>query len=249
MLRILTAGAIVLLASCGPKPPPDEPPPPEPEEEEAEGQGMEIVGLTGSLSQSEVNDTMQMKAIPAFNLCFQFYLEERGYLYGEITLGFKILESGKVNEVTLLSSTYGDYELEQCFVGKSKFLKFPKPHGGPAEASYNFSTDVIEGATAPGQVSAIKLEQALSPYAAEMEECLGGKDTGHSITFHVGDSMTEEVEDESGKTVTRTTSRVLTLGGYGPSGERAGVECLFEASKNWTLEMDVDGVGKATLSL
>jgi len=252
MIRNALALSCALLLSCGPKPPPQEPEPepetdPEPETQPADE--LQVVGLTGSLSQSEVNGTMESKAIPAFNLCFQYYLEENEFLFGDLKLGLKVQPSGKVSEVTLVHSSYGDYELEQCFVGKSKFLKFPKPHGGGTEVTYDFSTDVLPGVQSPEEGSTIKLKNALAPFQSEIKKCLGGKNAGYSVTFYLGDSMSEEVENEKGKLVTKTLSRVLTLGGHGPDGSRDGLECLFDASKSWKLAMDVDGVRKVTLEL
>ena len=61
--------------------------------------------------------------------------------------------------------------------------------------------------------------------------------------------MSEEVENDKGKLVTKTLSRVLTLGGYGPDGDTEGIECLYEAAQSWKLEMDVDGIRKVTLEL
>lgn len=250
MPRSVSLALSLVLVACGSNRPSAEEPEPEeqpaqvPEEPEDE---LEVVGLSGTLSQSEVNDTMEMRAIPAFNMCFEFYLEDHDFLFGDLKLGFKVLPSGKVSEVTLIHSTYGDYKLEQCFVGKSKFIKFPKPHGGGTEVFYDFSTDVLPGVATPGEGSSIKLKNALKPYETEIDECLGSG--GYSITFYLGDSMSEEVETESGKLVTKTLSRVLTLGGYGPDGEREGVECLLKAAKSWKLEMDVDGIRKVTLEL
>jgi hypothetical protein len=84
----------------------------------------------------------------------------------------------------------------------------------------------------------------------DVEECLGGTDAGYVVTLYVGNTMTEEVEDENGDIQTVTTSRVLSLGGYGPEGaDLEPVGCLAEAAESWKLEMDVDGVGKVTLDL
>jgi hypothetical protein len=252
MMRNVLALSCALLMSCGPRPPAEEPEPTndvEPEPEPEPEDELEVVGLTGSLSQSEVNGTMEMKAIPAFNLCFEFYLEDHEFLFGDLKLGFKVLPSGKVSEVTLLHSTYGDYKLEKCFTGKSKFIKFPEPRGGGTEVTYDFSTDVLPGVTSPQEGSTIKLKKALSPFQPEIKECLGGKDAGYSVTFYLGDSMSEEVENDKGKLVTKTLSRVLTLGGYGPDGDTDGIECLYDAARSWKLEMDVDGVRKVTLEL
>jgi hypothetical protein len=252
MIRYALALSCAFLLCCGPKPPPEEPetePETEPEIEPEPEDELQVVGLTGSLSQSEVNGTMEMKAIPAFNLCFEYYLEDHEFLYGDLKLGFEVQPSGKVSKVTLLHSTYGDFELEKCFVGKSKFLKFPEPRGGGTEVKYDFSTDVLPGVKSPQEGSSIKLKKALAPFQSEIKKCLGGKNAGYTVTFYLGDSMSEEVENDNGKLVTKTLSRVLTLGGYGPDGSREGLECLYDASKSWKLEMDVDGIRKVTLEL
>ena len=69
------------------------------------------------------------------------------------------------------------------------------------------------------------------------------------VMGHLGDSMSEEVENDKGKLVTKALSRGRTLGGYGPDGDTDGIECLYDAARSWKLEMDVDGVRKVTLEL
>ncbi len=247
--------AAFLAFACGPKPEPVEPAPavvhdePPPPDGLAAGQqeDMEIVRLTGSLSPQEVSNVMTMKAIPAFNLCLQFYLPEREFVFGKAKIGFDVDPTGKTTSSKLIESTYGDRELEKCFLGKAKLVKFPKPHGGGTSVEYEFSTDVIPGVETPIVMSAQKLEAALEPFEPEIDQCLAGT-TGWSVTFYVGGSLTEEIEDEDGEPVTVTTSRVLALGGTGPDGGLEPLDCLLEASAGWKLPIDVDGVQKAKLS-
>jgi len=244
--------AVLVACSCGPRPEPVEPvqpahdEPPPPDDAGPGGEEIQVVGLTGSLSPQEVSNTMSMKAIPAFNLCLQFYLPEREFVFGKAKLGFDVDPTGKTSSAKLLESTYGDRELEKCFLGKAKLIKFPKPHGGGTSVEYEFSTDVVPGVDTPVIMSAQKLQASLESVRPEIDECLSGT-TGWSVTFYVGGSMTEETEDENGKLVSVTTSRVLSLGGTGPDGGLEPLDCLLGASAGWRLPIDVDGVQKATL--
>lgn len=243
--------AALAMASCGPRPevqePEEEVVEEEPEPEPADD-GMQIEGITGTLSQTDVNDTMNMKAIPAYNLCFQHYLEKHDFVYGSINMKFIVASSGKTSEVQLLDTDYGHRDLENCIVAKSKFIKFPKPKGGATEVTYSFDTDVLEGVPEPVTLHAGKVKKALEPYQDEIEECLGSG--SWVITLYVGDSMTEEVEDEDGNIQPVTISKILILGGYSPEGaDLDAVECLADEAESFKLEMDVDGVGKVTLDL
>ncbi len=242
---------LVIALACGPKPDAVEPeiaPEPEPEPE-AVDEGMQIEGITGTLSQTDVNDTMELKALPAYNLCFAHYLEKKEFVFGSIDMEFVVASSGKTTEVRLLETTFGDRDLEKCILGKSTFLKFPKPSGGATEVSYSFDTEVLEGVKVPTTLHAGKFETALAPFMQDVEQCLGTS-SGYVITFYVGDTMTEETVDEKGKTMSSTTSKVLSLGGYGPEGAPLEpIDCLLDASASWKIMMDVDGVGKVTLIL
>jgi hypothetical protein len=245
-LRGLFLGGLLLLLACGGKKgetevtEPEEVP--EVEAEEAEG-GMEIEGLTGSLSMDEVRLVMNEGGIMKIEMCLNWIYTKRDYSSGEVEFLFRVKSDGKVDDVKILRSELGDYELEKCLVKKLSYTRFPKPKGGATEVTYSFTIDLPSGTRAPESLSQGQVKTALDEYRGEIKECMGGMGLdGLNLILYLGETYSEEVEvpgKKKNKTVTMDFCHVLTLGGVLPDGApEDAMQCIFNASRGWKVPVD-----------
>jgi hypothetical protein len=215
---------------------------PEVEEEEDDG-GMQIEGLTGSLSMDEVRMVMNEGGIMKIEMCLNWIYTKRDYSFGEVEFLFRVKSDGKVDNVKILHSELGDYELEKCLIKKLSYTRFPKPKGGATEVTYSFTIDLPSGTRAPDSISSGMTRTALEEYEDDIKDCMGGTGIeGLNLIMYLGESYSEEVEvpgKKKNKTKTMDFCHVLAVGGVLPEGApEDAMQCIFDASKGWKVPMD-----------
>lgn len=105
--------------------------------------GVQIEGLMGTISQDQVNMTLQPRT-ETFARCFT---QGAGvdFLGGDIRLSFRIHVDGSVAWVFPSQTTIGHRAVERCIVERARGVRFPRPRGGEAEFTWGFGYDAPLG--------------------------------------------------------------------------------------------------------
>jgi hypothetical protein len=103
------------------------------------GSGLETKGTyEGQLSSSEIQPVFAAKNTE-LHACYDNGKSKNKYLQGNITIRFEITPEGKADKVFAEISTFGEGDVESCFLGIVGNLIFPKPTGGAVLATYPIS--------------------------------------------------------------------------------------------------------------
>jgi Ca-activated chloride channel family protein len=87
----------------------------------------EIVTADG-LSKGTIQKMVKQQ-IPSIESCYQTALKKKSDLKGEVVLRFVIDSNGRIEKISLVSSTVKDNSLEQCIIQKIKGISIPIPKG------------------------------------------------------------------------------------------------------------------------
>jgi hypothetical protein len=153
------------------------------EEAAADAQaGVQIEGLMGTISQDQVNNTLQPRT-ESFARCFA---QGAGvaFLGGDIRLNFRIHVDGSVAWVFPSASTIGHRDVERCIVDRARGIRFPRPRGGEAEFSWGFGYDHPPDVRSPVTWDATRVASTLASQGATLvQQCAGRR--GFRVTAYV----------------------------------------------------------------
>jgi hypothetical protein len=222
-----------LLVACGgtQTPPPEEPeaPVPEPAPDDPDD-GMQLEGQTGTISRMAVEAALggQLERLGG---CYRDALGAQPWLLGDVVLSFRIARDGSVRWVIPVSSTIGDQATQACLLERARGIRFSRPVGGEAEASYPLAFNPGSGRPPDVWIAADGLD-AISEHRPEIEAC-GVSGEGYSLTVYV---------DRGGV--------VPAAGVSYPNPEAATVaDCVARAAKTWTLPDPGSWIAKFTVDL
>lgn len=110
--------------------------------------GLSVVGLRGTLSQSEIQGALEPRMLK-FAGCVQRRSEALDVISGGMALEFHVALDGKVGSVYPRESSLGDREAERCVLELAQATRFPAPHGGEADFSWSFEVPLDDGVREP----------------------------------------------------------------------------------------------------
>ncbi len=210
-------------------------PAPEPTpSERAERQEKQVAvrGIEGTLSNFDVRVTMEDQG-KAFARCHEARARRMPHLAGDVEFKIHVLTSGEVSEVRVHASDLGDRPLERCLSEVIQSAKFPPPHGGEADVTWNM-------ALAPsGHARAELWETELIDRVVKKRksELLATCDARRAGTFHVTAYVS-------------ASGRVLAAG---VATERASspeqVDCIAQELRSWPMPRPRKGVAKVSFAL
>lgn len=155
------------------------------EQEEADAQsGVQIEGLMGTISQDQVNNTLNPRVENGlFNACFS---QAAGvdFLNGSIRLSFRIHVDGGVAWVFPMESSIGHRAVERCITDRARGVRFPRPRGGEAEFTWSFHFDAPSDVRAPVSMDAARLSTVLASSGGQLVSQCGGQ-RGYRVTAYV----------------------------------------------------------------
>jgi hypothetical protein len=223
---------VVLVLACGgaAAPPPEEPRPLPPAPDEEPDDGMQVEGQTGSISQMAVESAMGTH-LERLGGCYRQALGGSPFLLGDVILSFRIARDGSVRVVFPLSSTIGHQATQACLVERARGIRFARPVGGEAEASYPLAFNPGSGRP-PDLWPAERVAEAIAEHRAEIDAC-GVSGEGYSLTMYV----------EPGG---RVTSAGVSY--PAPDGGEAA-DCVARAAAAWTLPDPGSWMAKVTVDL
>lgn len=222
----------VLLLACGgaDAPPPEEPRPLPPPPAEEPDDGMVVEGQTGTISQMAVESAMGTH-LERLGGCYRQALGGAPFLLGDVILSFRIARDGSVRAVFPLSSTLGHQATQACLVERARGIRFARPVGGEAEASYPLAFNPGSGRP-PDVWQADRVAEAIAEHRAEIDAC-GVSGEGYSLTMYV----------EPG-------GRVVSAGVSYPGVDDAeAADCVARAAVAWTMPDPGSWKAKVTVEL
>lgn len=151
-------------------------------EEPERHDGVQIEGLMGTISQQQVNQTLQPR-VQGFGACFS---QGAGvdFLGGDIRMSFRIHTDGTVAWVYPSATTIGHRAVERCIIERAQGLHFPRPRGGEAEFTWGFGYDAPTDIRAPLNWDTNRIATTLATNAAPLTASCGGQ-RGFHVTAYV----------------------------------------------------------------
>ncbi len=236
-MRLLPLACLPLLTACGgassgTEPPRSVPssqrPPPSPSAPEDE---VQVEGLMGTIPPHAVEQTLGLR-LQRFATCFTRHGSGFDVLGGRMVLAFRIARSGEVRWVHPRESTVGDRDTERCVVQVARRVRFPRPQGGEAEASWSFQMDPPEGVRPPVSLHASQFEPLTAAHSVALRSTCGPGP--FRVTAYVAPGGT-----------------LLRLGAAAASPEAAArLDCVLDQVRTWDDWPDPGSyVGKGTFQV
>ncbi|MBE0617568.1 MAG: AgmX/PglI C-terminal domain-containing protein, partial [Proteobacteria bacterium] len=100
------------------------------------------VSVQGGMSREEVKRVIDQH-LDEVTYCYETALIEDAALLGKMTFEWRILETGRVGEVRIQSSSVRSETLHSCIRDRIRGWQFPKPRGAEVLVSYPFVFDVV----------------------------------------------------------------------------------------------------------
>lgn len=102
----------------------------------AEDDQIKVSGTLGTLNDEEVSGPFQRRW-DDITQCFADAKGKLWYLGGRIELKARVIKSGDLKSMYVVSSTLGNYDAERCILAIARELHFSRPHGG-SEAEFTY---------------------------------------------------------------------------------------------------------------
>jgi len=191
---------------------------------------VQIEGLMGTISQQQVNQTLQPR-VQGFGACFS---QGAGvdFLGGDIRMSFRIHTDGTVAWVYPSTTTIGHRGVERCITDRAQGLHFPRPRGGEAEFTWGFGYDAPTDIRAPLVWDTNRIAGTLATNAAPLTASCGGQ-RGFHVTAYV----------TTGGTVIASGAAATT-----PEGA-AQLDCVSAGVARWTFPDPGSYPAKVTFDL
>jgi hypothetical protein len=100
------------------------------------------VSIQGGMSREMVKRVIDQH-LDEIQYCYESALMENSAIMGRIVYEWKILMSGNVGEVRIVSSTVNSHIIHDCIKEAIKTWQFPKPVGAEVIVSYPFVFDLV----------------------------------------------------------------------------------------------------------
>jgi hypothetical protein len=192
-----------------------------------------VQGIEGTLSNFDVRVAME-KQSKAFAKCHEPRVRKVPALAGSIEFKIHVLTSGEVSDVFVRVSDLGDRVLERCLSEVIHATRFPAPHGGEADVSWNMLLEPARKGRAPEQWETAHVERVLRKLGSEVLATCDAKRGGPiTVTAYVSRS-----------------GRVLAAGlsaARQPPPEQ--FDCIAEELRSWPMPKPRKGIAKVTFPL
>ena len=145
--------------------------------------GMQMMQEFGGMNEEKVNKTLE-RLQPELEECLMEGYKRVEFLGGEFAFLVKVDVKGDAVAAQAERSTLGDYQTEQCMLGKLKASKWPKPVGGLiglARSSVEF--DPPSDVRAPVEWSDTDVTAVLAEAESSLRSC--GSGGPFSLTAYV----------------------------------------------------------------
>ena len=196
--------------------------------EEEVDDGVQMEGLRGTLSQDEIQMSLEPRMLKFAN-CVAKRTGDNETIAGNVGLAFLVSVDGSVGEVKLTRSEVGDRRAERCILKVARKVRFPDPHGGEAEFEWSFEVPADPEVRPPVPWTATEVATVLEEQGDSVRESCG---TGYEVTVYVN-----------------TDGSVLGAGAVSESGDEASLDCVSDAVAAWTFPSPGPYPSKVTFPL
>jgi len=108
------------------------------------------------------------------------------YAGGKVTLRFMVSGDGKTNDVLVIASDLGNYEVEHCLVELGRAVKFPAPNGNkPTSFEYPVEFRSTHEVQVQDLDDSPKVERDVASAMHSLASCGSISDSGASAIFYV----------------------------------------------------------------
>lgn len=209
---------------------------PEPvrEERDEPAFAMQTFGLTGSLSTIAVQDAIAPH-LEELGACFMRHGRRLRTLGGRIALAFHIRADGTVGTVHASDSTIGHRAVERCILDVARAIRFPRPQGGEADASYPLEMDPPEHVRGPVTWDPSEVAWVVRHRGRDvLEECRpDDSDATFQVTAYVASS-----------------GRVIAAGATAPDEALdEPLDCVAREVRRWHMPRHRRGQAKVTFEI
>ncbi|MDB4974923.1 MAG: hypothetical protein JWN48_3264 [Myxococcaceae bacterium] len=191
-----------------------------------------VQGIEGTLSNFDVRIAMEKQA-KAFGKCHEPRARKVPALAGNIEFRIHVLRSGEVSDVNVRVSDLGDRILERCMSEVIEATKFPEPHGGEANVTWNMSLEPRRG-RAPEQWEEDRVERVLRKHQGELlETCDAEREGPITVTAYV---------NKRGKVVAAGVAATK-------ASAQEAFDCIADELRSWPMPKARKGVAKVSFPL
>jgi hypothetical protein len=192
-----------------------------------------VQGIEGTLSNFDVRVTLEKRG-KAFAKCHEPRARMVPALAGAVEFKIHVLRSGEVSDVFVRVSDLGDRVLERCLSEVIQAARFPAPHGGEADVTWNMLLEPVQKGRAPEQWETAHVERVLRKHQSELlETCDAERGGAITVTAYVSDS-----------------GRVLAAGvAATKESSPEQFDCIAEELRSWPMPKARKGVAKVSFAL
>jgi hypothetical protein len=193
-------------------------------------EGMSVVGLRGTLSQTEIQGALEPRMLK-FARCVQRRSEALDVISGGMALEFHVALDGQVGSVYPRESSLGDREAERCVLELAQGTRFPAPHGGEADFSWSFEVPLDDAVREPVALAAEHVADVMAQNRALIDATCGSG--SYVLTAYI---------DPTGK-----VAAVGAAAGDAPSA--LNLDCVTDAVEGFVFASPGSYVAKVTFQL
>ena len=138
--------------------------------EPADTSGMELDSELGVLETSEVEAALA-RHFEAIRDCYQHAGKAQRYAGGRVLLRFMVNGDGSADDVLVVESTLGNYDVERCVVGIGRKIAFPAPSGKKA-TTFEYPVEFrSSNQLAVLDIDGVKVERDIASLLPQLASC------------------------------------------------------------------------------
>ena len=177
--------------------------------------GMNVDNELGVLETADVEDTLQAR-FEDVRACYERAGKARDYAGGRVLLHFIVDGTGHAQDVWVVESSLGNYDVERCLVGVGRSVVFPEPTGHkgttfdyPVEFRSTREMAVLD-------IDGLKIDRDLAAFLPQLAACGPlAKEPVNAIMYieptgfpgSVGLAVAAALDETAGQCVVRTIQR------------------------------------------
>jgi hypothetical protein len=177
--------------------------------------GMKVDSELGVMDTADVEDTLQAR-FDDVRACYERAGKAREYAGGRVVLHFLVDGTGHAEDVWVVESTLGNFEVERCLVGVGRSVVFPAPSGHKA-TTFDYPVEFRStNEVAVLDIAGLKIDRDLATFLPQLASCGPlSREPVNAIIYidptgfpgSVGLAVGSALDESAGQCVVRTIQR------------------------------------------